>query len=68
MNTADAEIKVSSAENPELSEVFSSKPDAGQNIAVLASSAARNFPRSNLYFPGQFNFILPRSSHQFSLR
>ena len=50
-NTADAEIKVSSADNPELSEVLSSKSGAGQNIAMLASPTAGNFPFLIYTFP-----------------
>ena len=38
-----AEIKVPSVENPKLSKVLSSKPGAGQNIAMHASPTARNF-------------------------
>ena len=40
--TAEAEIKVPSAENPELSAVLSVKPGGGQNIVLHVSPAARN--------------------------
>ena len=38
----DAETKVPSAENPGLSQIFSFKPDAGQNVALLAVPTAWN--------------------------
>ena len=38
--TADAEIKVLSAENPEVSKFFAFKPTLGQNMASHASPAA----------------------------
>lgn len=41
--TADAEIKFPCAENPELSNVLYFKAGVVQNIALLASPAARNF-------------------------
>ena len=41
--TAVAEIKVSSVESPELTNVLPLKPGGGQNIAKLASPTARNF-------------------------
>ena len=40
--TADAESKVPSVENPELTDVLPSKPGVGQNTAVYASPI-RNF-------------------------
>ena len=40
--TANAEVKVPSAENPALSKVFSFKPGLDQNIVLHASPAARN--------------------------
>ena len=41
--TADAQIKVPSAENLELSCVLALKPGVGQNIAMHASPTARSF-------------------------
>ena len=35
-------MKVSSAENPEVSKVLSFEPDVGQNIALCALPTARN--------------------------
>ena len=42
MGTADAETRVCSAENPEVTNVRSFKPGVGQNIAAHASPTARN--------------------------
>ena len=41
--SADAEIKAPSVENSELTNVLPLKPALGQNIAIYASSTARNF-------------------------
>ena len=41
--TADAEIKVPSVENPELTHVLPLKLGVGQNLSMHASPAARNF-------------------------
>ena len=41
-STADAEIKVPSGENPELTNGLSLKPGVGQNIATHASLTAKN--------------------------
>ena len=41
--TADAEIKVPSAEDPELSKVLSFTPGLGQKIVLRASPTARNY-------------------------
>ena len=46
--TVDAEIKVSSVENPEPLKVLSLKPREGQNTALHAPPTARNFCLSNL--------------------
>ena len=56
--TADAEIKIPSAENPELSEFLPLKPGvADQNIAMHASHTARNSSLSNFYSPNPFSII-----------
>ena len=34
------------------------KPGVGQNVTIYASAAAKDFPVSNFYHPGPFNFIL----------
>ena len=39
----DAEIEVSSVENPEMTDVLPLNPGVGQNIATHASLIARNF-------------------------
>jgi len=41
--TVDTEIKIPSAENPELTNIFPLKPGVGQNIATQALPTARNF-------------------------
>ena len=41
--TADAEIKVHSFENPELTNMFTLKPGVSQNITMHALPTARNF-------------------------
>ena len=59
----DAEIKVSSVENPELTTVFPLKPGLGQIIATHVSSISRNFlpvlisvtPLHSLFFPSKFS-------------
>ena len=59
--TGDAEIKVPSVENRELSLVLSSKPTAGQNITLHASPIDRKsvfvifaFKLVHLHFPDLF--------------
>ena len=47
--TADAEIKVSSAETPERLKVLPLKPGEGQNIDMRTSPTARNFFISDFY-------------------
>ena len=47
--TADAEIKVSSAENPERLNVLPLKPGEGKNIDMHTSPTARNFFLSDSY-------------------
>ena len=46
---ADAEIKVSSAENPERLNVLPLKPGEGKNIDMHTSPTARNFFLSDSY-------------------
>ena len=46
-----AQIKIPSAENPEVSTVLSLKPEISQNIATCASSTAGKFSLSNFYLP-----------------
>ena len=56
--TADQEIKVSSAENSELSKEPTVTPEAGQNIALHASSEAENsaflYLLTSTFIPLQF--------------
>ena len=66
--TADAEIKVSSVENPELKGSLPLKPGVGQNIAMYASPFARNSFVPNFYIPSPFSSIyVPNFSLVFSL-
>ena len=58
--TADTEIKVPSAQNPELSTVPSSMSTVDQNITLHASPTARYFYLSIFCFPGSFTFIFPK--------
>ena len=61
-DTADAEIKVPSTENQELSKVLSLNPGADKNYtATHASLNAMNFSFL-IYLPGPFNFIFSKSS------
>ena len=55
--TADADIKVFSANDPELSKVLPMKPEVGQNTATHTSPTAKNFSFFNFYSPGPFNFF-----------
>ena len=56
--TADAEIKVSSAETPESLKVLPLKPGEGQNVDMRTSPTARNFFLSDSYATsGPFTFI-----------
>lgn len=59
----DAEIKVSSAENPEISKILSVTPGVCPNIASYVSSVSRDFYLSNIYLPGPFSFIISNSLH-----
>ena len=43
VRNSDAEIKIPCAENPELSKVLFLTLTVGQNVALHASAAARNF-------------------------
>ena len=63
-----AEIKVPSVEKPVLPKVLPLRPGVGQNIAVHASSTARNFSLSNCCLCSPFIFICSQSSFHFSLR
>ena len=56
-DTADAEIKLSSVETPELSTVMMFKPRIGQNIALYVSPAVRNHILFTFYLPSSFSFI-----------
>ena len=53
--TANAEIKVSSVQNPQLWKGLPLKPWEGHNKTIYALST--NFFLSNLYFSGPFNFF-----------
>ena len=55
--TVDTEIKAPSAVNTELLTFLSLKPGVDQNIAMHASSTARNFSLSNSNLHSPFNFI-----------
>ena len=57
LGTTDAEVKMPSAETPELLVLLSVLLGIGQNIALHASSVARNF-----YFPVHSNSSSPFSS------
>ena len=41
--TANAEIKITSVENPEMTKVLLLKPEVSQNITTHASPTAKNF-------------------------
>ena len=66
--TADAEIKVSTTENPDLPNVLPLKPEVGQNTATHASPTVGNvflvlistFPVHSSSFPGQEGAITGR--------
>ena len=65
--TADAEIKVSSAENPELSKVLSLKAEVDSNMHAAPASIRFKLygllsgfsALCNFCFPSSFNFIRP---------
>ena len=57
--TADTEIKVSSAENPERLKVLSLKPGEDQNVDVRTSLIARNFVLSDSFTKSSFSKPLP---------
>ena len=63
----DTEIKVSSTENPELTNVLPLKPGVGQNIATHESPTARNFFCLNFYFLVPLTFIFPNPLPTFYL-
>ena len=48
--TADVEMMVPTAEDPELSKVLSVKNEVGQNIAMHALPTSRKFPLSRVTF------------------
>ena len=68
METADAEIKVSSPENPDRLKVLPLKPGVGQNIDTSTSPKARNFFLSDSYATSCPFQCFPNISLGFSLR
>ena len=60
--TVDVEIKVLSAETPELSKVPSLKPGVAEEIALHALCTARNVS----FLPSVFNFTFTDKSQFFS--
>ena len=65
-DTADAEIKAFSVENPERLKVFPLKPGVGQNIDMHASHIARNFFLSDSYMTsGPFKLFFSRPLYRF---
>ena len=55
--TADAEIKISFAENPELPKLLSLKPEGGQNIKLCMLRPLPGILPS-FRLPGSFDFVL----------
>ena len=58
--TVDAEIKLSSVENPVLTDILPLKPEVGVHSHTCFAYCQKCFPCPNFYLPGPFTFIFAK--------